>query len=669
MLILGLNSAHDAGVALVDDGKILGLIQRERIARVKRSALLSAEFIEQSLQYFGVAWSDIDVVAMCTSQAWPIMFVDRTQFSVALDPSLRVPGRAELDDHAAVQRAFEAMKRRDDLYPESISVDYFKKYFRDGAGNGEYFVERASDIVGNVDGFLPAMEWPDFPSDWLTADPVERLRRGFSRVQTQKLGSYLPARFTLRGQSRPGLLLPHHLAHAASAYYQSDFSNAVVHTLDNGDVLTPHRGYVGGMLMLGNGNRLYPLAPNFGYHGHFYQRVGEMLGLGHGGAAGKLMGLAPYGEPRFFDHSMIGDSFKIFGESYSLGYKGLRNQVLSGLNQNMEYLGKLSIQRFAGSSPYRRDGELGARDLGRPGIDLAATAQTLYEQCSIWMLSTFLRTIYQHVANRQAALCLGGGGALNCPTNTALWRTLPVSDIFVPPACDDSGLPIGAALAVCHDYLDRPRVAQDAGRCASAYLGREYDDARIRRAVAQVPDRIVVEELPDTAADAASTIASGEIVAWFEGRSEVGPRALGHRSILADARGSDVWTRVNALKKREYWRPFAPAVLVEDQADWFRDSPSVSPHMLFTATVRGDGLPAITHVDRSARVQTVDESCGGFHELICHFKRQTGVPVVLNTSFNGPGEPIIETPEEAVRFVETSELNALYIGKYKVSRR
>lgn len=178
---------------------------------------------------------------------------------------------------------------------------------------------------------------------------------------------------------------------------------------------------------------------------------------------------------------------------------------------------------------------------------------------------------------------------------------------------------------------------------------------------------MVVTDRIDAAEDAGRMVAQDKVIAWFEGRSEIGPRALGHRSIICDPRQAANWRRVNEIKKREVWRPFAPAVLREKAGAWFDGGPALSPHMLFTSTVRGDGLPAITHVDRSARVQTVGPECGGFRRLIEVFDRETGTPVVMNTSFNGPGEPIVETPEHAVDFLLNTGIDAVYVDGVKLT--
>jgi len=230
---------------------------------------------------------------------------------------------------------------------------------------------------------------------------------------------------------------------------------------------------------------------------------------------------------------------------------------------------------------------------------------------------------------------------------------------------------IGAAKWITHNVLDLPRpvAAQRADfGLVLPYLGVIWSDEQIESALAAFAGQIVVTQPADPALAAAEDVAANKVIGWFEGRSEIGPRALGHRSILADARKPENWPRLNELKHRESWRPFAPAVLASESNRWFAGIPLPSPCMLFTGTVLSDQLPAITHADGSTRLQTVDDSCGVFHRVLVHYFELTGTPVVLNTSLNGPGEPIVEAPIDALRFLLNSSLDALYVEGHRITR-
>jgi carbamoyltransferase len=297
--------------------------------------------------------------------------------------------------------------------------------------------------------------------------------------------------------------------------------------------------------------------------------------------------------------------------------------------------------------------------------DIAASTQKLFDETLLATVAAF-DAMLRKMKLERLPLCYAGGTALNCPANSLIARERRFASLHVPPWCDDSGLALGAALALHHNVFDQPLTP---GVAVDAYLGARVDDADLEGALRRHADRVAWEAAPDWADDAARDLAADKVIGWFEGRSEIGPRALGHRSILADARKAENWGRVNRIKGRETWRPFAPAVLTERAAAWFEGGPLPSPHMLFTAQVKAKSLPAITHVDGSSRIQTVDESCGAFHDLLRRFEALTGVPVVLNTSFNGPGEPIVESPDDALTFFLQSDLDTLYMEGRRVRKR
>ncbi|NQW10885.1 MAG: carbamoyltransferase [Alphaproteobacteria bacterium] len=663
MLILGLNPGHDAAVALIDDGRPVVALLRERLTRRKRAALLTADFIHEALSAAGVAWSDIDAVAISTTQAFPIIFLDDRRFAFRLDLEQAAYFGLDKADHAARKVAMDAWTA---LWHETgerrftmLTQGAWKEYITDDLSG----LDAKRNVIRNL-------EWPIRPAFWSKRVGPDTVAVQANKIDphARNLGGYIPATVTLDGVEKPALTVPHHLSHAANSYYLSGADRAAVYTVDNGDGITPGRGYMGGIFALGIGNRLMPMSPSYALFGHLYQRAAESLGLGHGGGAGKLMGLAPYGEPRFANAGQLGNGFELYGERFALGDKGGHLSVLDKLRAGIAAARDDGYTDPESPTPWYEEGAHGAKNLLRYSVDVAASAQWLFEENILRDTRTLINALAP-TPHAVDVLCLGGGGALNCPANSRIAAGGLVDRVFIPPSCDDSGLALGAALAVCHDVLDRPRAAIDPTDPRQAYLGRGWDDSALDRAVELAGDAVSTTCPGDAPAAAGRDLADGRLVAWFEGRSEIGPRALGHRSLLADPRPSTQWRRVNDLKKREYWRPFAPAVLEEDAADWFEGAPSSSPFMLFTAQVKSDALPAVTHVDGSARIQTVDARCGGFRGVLESFRAATGVPVILNTSFNGPGEPIVDTPQEALAFLTSTELDVLYLDGRRITRR
>jgi carbamoyltransferase len=295
---------------------------------------------------------------------------------------------------------------------------------------------------------------------------------------------------------------------------------------------------------------------------------------------------------------------------------------------------------------------------------LAASTQRVFEE-SMELAGRALVEILERDGPVPGTLCLTGGTALNVVNNTRLARAMPFDRVFVEAGCDDSGLAVGAALAGYHVVLDQPLAS---AASTSPYLGAPIAPSAVEAAIAECGTAIVVEHSDDPVAPVVRDLLDQRIVGWLEGRSEIGPRALGHRSVIADPRGRTMWPKLNAMKGREAWRPLAPAVLAEAAADWFDEGPLDSPYMCFNVRVRSKDLPAITHVDGSARVQTVAAGSGRYYDVLRGFQAATGVPVLINTSLNGPGEPIVERPEEALRLLLDGRLDVLYLDDRRVTR-
>ena len=461
------------------------------------------------------------------------------------------------------------------------------------------------------------------------------------------------------------LFSEHHLSHAASAFFPSPFKDAAVLTMDGvGEWVTTSTS-------IGRGNTLETLNEIHFPHslGLLYSAFTYYTGFKVNSGEYKVMGLAPYGEPKYAD--MIRDNLINISDDGSFSLNMQYFNYCTGLTMTNSKFAELF-----GAPARGFDDELTQREM-----DLAASVQKIVEE----VMLKISRSIRKETGERN--LCLAGGVALNCVANGVLHRENIFDNIWIQPAAGDSGGAVGAALAVYHLGLGRERVLKpNSDAMSGSFLGPEYSHNEI---VARLKaSGAVFKELTDKeiATTTASALAAGKSVGWHQGRMEFGPRALGSRSILADPRSPTVQRRLNLqVKKRESFRPFAPSVLREDVAEWF-DLTTDSPYMLLVASVAQNKLnqittadiektgiarlevqrsviPAVTHVDNSARVHTVAQDVNPrYHALLSEFKSQTGCPVLVNTSFNVRGEPIVETPEDAFRCFMRTDIEVLVVG-------
>jgi carbamoyltransferase len=435
----------------------------------------------------------------------------------------------------------------------------------------------------------------------------------------------------------------HHLCHAAAAFYPSPFKEAAILTVDG-------YGENSSALMGRAGDGRIEVFKEIDFPhslGSFYAAVTEYLGFRANNGEGKVMALAAFEAPAYADD---------FREIIRLKPEGEFETDLTYFDYYREgprrYTRKF-VERFG---PERRRDE----PLKKRHFEIAASAQLVLEEAMLHMA----RDVYDRT--NCPNLAMSGGVLLNCVANERIIRETPFEEAFIQPAAGDAGSSLGAALYVQHVIeggAARHRMVND-------FLGPEYDEAALQRSLALAgvePDR------PDDICEAAADrLAQGRFVGWFQGRMEFGPRALGARSILADPRGKTIKDRLNArVKRREPFRPFAPAVLLERCGDYF-DSASPSPFMLRVYGARKDRaaeIPAVIHVDGSARVQTVDRQHNPlFCRVIEAFDRRTGVPMVLSTSFNIRGEPIVCSPEDALRCFFATDMDDLALGPYLISK-
>ena len=460
----------------------------------------------------------------------------------------------------------------------------------------------------------------------------------------------------------------HHESHAASAFFPSPFENAAVLTIDGvGEWTSTSVGR-------GEGNRVELLADLRFPHslGLLYSAFTYHLGFRVNSGEYKVMGLAPYGEPEFRDLILLELIDLKDDGSFRLNLRYFDFMV--GLAMT-----NAAFDRLLGGPRRKPEAELTQRHM-----NIARSIQAVTEEVMLRLAR------HAHALTGARNLCLAGGVALNCVGNGRILREGVFEKIWIQPAAGDAGGALGAALLGWHHYHQRPREISGHGDAQSgSFLGPAYDAAEFLKGGAIPHEKLAEDELMSRVA---GLLENGKVIGWFQGRMEFGPRALGNRSILGDARSPEMQETLNLkIKFRESFRPFAPSVLRERVADWF-ELDQESPYMLLVAPVgeslrlsgqseAGGGgflsrlktprstLPAITHVDYSARIQTVAaEDNPRFHRLLSEFERRTSCPVLVNTSFNVRGEPPVCTPEEAFRCFMRTEMDYLVLGNFLLDK-
>ena len=456
-------------------------------------------------------------------------------------------------------------------------------------------------------------------------DPWDGLRQRYAVRAPDFLATALPGLDPAKVH-----FVPHHVAHAASAGLAAPpgGGDRAVLVLDGRGEATSHLAgvYAGGVLQ--------PLAAQRLPHslGLFYEDLTAHLGFQRSSDEYKVMALASYGRPRFLP--VLREAVRTTGDG---GF----------LTEPVDWSALAKA----------RDGE--DDELTEEHADLAASAQARLEE----VLLELSGWLYE-AAGRPRSLTLAGGVALNCVANSRLATTGPYRRVWVQPAAGDAGTALGAALHVARTAGD-PTTAMP-----GADLGRGFSDAELEAELCRAA--LPYTRPPSIAAEAAEVLAGHGLVAWYQGRSEYGPRALGHRSLLAHPGRAETTARLNDVKGREQFRPVAPMVRAERAAEVF-EGPLPSPYMLFVHSVRPrwrDRIPAVVHVDGSARIQTVDADAEPLvAELLAEFERRTGLPVVVNTSLNTAGRPIVDTPREAMELFGSAPVDLLAVGPFAVRRR
>lgn len=616
MFILGINAYHgDAAAALIKDGAIVAAAEEERFNRVKHCAGFPSEAVRYCLREAGITIADVDHIG------------------ISRDPSAHLHKKVLF----AANRAAKQLSVKRTTATNAVAVADAGEESSGNGANGRGFFRQVKDRLGN-------------------AAKVRDLKDKLARVldvASESIGAQFHN-------------IEHHRAHLASSFYVSPFEKAALLSIDGfGDFISTMwaRAEANSINVLGQVE--YPHST-----GIVYTATTQFLGFPHYGDEGKVMGLAPYGKPRYIEEfreiikTVDGGQFRLNLDYFRHHAEGVDMSWDSG----SPVIGRIYSAAFitAFGTPRIVGTPLSDRDR-----DVAASLQLRLEEVAFHVLN------HLHDETGLTDLGLSGGVAYNSVMNGKILLNTLFRRIFVQPAAGDSGTALGVCYEIYNGTLHRERGPAMIG----AYTGPEFSDEQVRRDLQNIQDReqtiasgMAVERHSDQELTrrAAADIADGLVVGWFQGRMEFGPRALGNRSIVVDSRRPEMKRILNdRIKKREPFRPFAPSILEEHTEEYFKQS-HPAPTMLMVYQVRPEKrseIPAVTHVDGSGRLQTVSREVNTrYYELISAFYELTGVPVVLNTSFN-ENEPIVCTPKEAIDCFLKTKMDVLYLGNYSVRRK
>lgn len=649
MNVLGLHFGRDAGAAVVRDGRVICHIARDRHVRVEHAMTLDLATIERALQTAKINAVDLDFCAITSTQHVELIIDQPNRLAIKLSrhPNDTISSTLErvISQRGASLEKMLKGTLLATVYDESGESSTRQKDYRRFLPEHRTKPRTAFHATGWLEDYVSVVGW----DRKATLEQISATNAAAVATSPElRQGFHLPVTVELEGVHIPAAFVHHQLCHAASSFFRSGLSRALVMTHDS---FSSSSTYQSGMFYYGDGQHLTPFSPHHLAIGALYENVAHMLGLTDGDPAIDLMSLASQGHPRLFDRRFVGNLHDV-GARFNGPYAGAWFDLCRERARAQGYdLGPARVKE---------------RAIEPINADIAASTQKLFEETMLAAVEA-LWGLARSSGIATDSLCLGGSAALNAASNSRIARESPFTRISVSAGCDDSGLAIGAALAAYHNVLDQPRPAMDQHELNSAYLGMTYDDKEIGPALKDRDRTISIQATSSAPESAARDLAAGKIVGWFEGRSEIGPFALGHRAILGDPRHESTVEQINRIAGRASWQKLGAAVLETEVNDWFGAGPSVASAGLFSGYVRGAAMSTLGL--GQVRIQTVAPEAGDFYHLLRAFHVLTQTPLVINAPLKPAGEPLIETPDEAVRFFAASELDALYIDGYRISRR
>lgn len=642
MNILGIHGGHDASVAVIKNGIISSFVMKERFTRVKHSSCIDKSTIEIALSDANIRIENIDFCAITSTQNKEIISLNKNYLKFSFSKNAFGLPCSTLEDQ--LKGKIDPIKNinyhfRDRLFNNPNPKKFPGYYY---FPNWRKYKYNSLSLIGFIGEYIKIPEWSKLQNTGIKKLSQFKLN-SISDWNRIRYGFHYPLNVYLGKRKIPGFMIHHHLAHAASSYYCSSYDNAAIISHDGG--IDKGNAFNSGFFLLAKGNQLFPLMPHNLIIGHLYGYIGMKLGLGTMGQAGKLMGLSSYGNSLYFNKKYVGNVADFKNHGFLKPEKDWFKQCsLKALKK------KLNINVPKSTKNIYKN---------KFCIDLSASTQKLFEETILKAIIVLKKLLIKNdlLSNN---LILTGGIALNCPANSKIWESSKFKTLSISPWCNDTGLSLGAALYLYYNIMDNPLKIKKSK--VSAYYGRVESNEQIIKNLKEHKSNLSWKVLNKNTKIASEDLANNKILGWFEGGSEMGPRALGHRSILVNPTLKNNINRLNKIKGREKWRPFGAMVLESELKNYFSNVPNYSPHMLFRAKVKNNKLPAITHIDGSSRVQTVTKKDGYFYNLLFQFYKLTAIPVLLNTSFNEAGEPIIETSYDAIKSFLKMNIDVLYLN-------
>lgn len=632
-MILGIHLGHDASASLIDLNGLQSCVLQERHSGIRHDYGINISTIDLLLKSNQVSLKDIKAIGLSSTQQMPAINQSPTEISISYKPTalaenlIRFHGLDWLQSESGLVVDQSSSVKIDDRFMGFVTENLVRNrrlplenYLH------SQFLGIADPLFAPADFTTKGKSLRDVVLNFADNDITDG---GISALQMHE-----NMKISIRGIEIPAFYWSHHACHAASnaAIYGDD---RIIFTHDGG------QGFQSGGFWKLQNQELKLMTLHELELGQLYDFFAKKLGLGSIGGAGKLMGLAAYGT------GMIFPDLPFFGTPSDLisQFKKFDNTEVN-IKHHYDHLWKLCVEACE---------DLGM-DVSRLGNSDYVTDSASTE-IAFFIQKLLEKTLFLLFSEIQAKVDftkfgLSGGVALNCPSNSKIFDESNVKELFVEPHCEDGGCSIGAA------WLTYLKVNNRFPSNQNSFPTSAYANKGVQPPIEYKISEVLSEQIADL-------ILNNKVVGIYFQKSEIGPRALGHRSILANPAYKENWKRVNQIKGRDYWRPFAPAVLKSHLRSYFAGGPDSSPFMLFNYKVKPEFqelFPAITHLDGTSRVQTVTERDSPLFEILSAMLRKNLPPLVMNTSFNGPGQPIIEREEEAIEFFRNTKIDALLVN-------